>query len=295
MSMDIFVLAPQWIANFTPSFMDKGFDFVGMNFSTFTCIMMLYSFFGWFYETTIFSLCEQGKIINRGYFVGPYCPIYGVVILGNMYLLSDVHSTGKIFLMAFMTCTVVEYATSYVLEKLFDARYWDYNYYPLNINGRVSVPSSAFFCVAITLMIKVFHPFFIWLLGQAPTKAIVVCAVICHLVFWTDSVITFICMNNLNAKCRMLYDAWDDYVDEKLDHINEKTESLERFTIVRRGQKLLVKAKNVNQHFLDLETRYIRNVGFKSTKYGELIDKMRERFVEPKHDDKEDKKESSEE
>ena len=40
-------------------------------------LFLMYSFVGWSLEV-IGKLLEKGKFVNRGFLVGPYCPIYGV-------------------------------------------------------------------------------------------------------------------------------------------------------------------------------------------------------------------------
>ena len=46
---------------------------------TFTEILaffFIYAFLGWCMEVTIVSI-ENKKIMNRGFLIGPYCPIHG--------------------------------------------------------------------------------------------------------------------------------------------------------------------------------------------------------------------------
>ena len=40
-------------------------------------LFLTYSFAGWLWESTVCSLYNYGKLINRGFLNGPYCPIYG--------------------------------------------------------------------------------------------------------------------------------------------------------------------------------------------------------------------------
>lgn len=270
------------------SFSLSYFRFVGMTFPTLTIVMLFYSFIGWFYESTVFSLAEQGKFMNRGCFIGPYCPIYAVVPLLNLYLLQGIDSPGRIFILSALTCCMVEYVTSYALEKLFHARYWDYSYYPLNINGRVSVISGAFFGVAVLFMIKALHPWTLSWVMHIPDRWRYYISIGIWVVFLCDAAFTTISMCNLNRKCKEIYDAWDNYVDGKLDVLNEKKNGLNRFKIVRSGKKLVVKMKGVNNKFVDLESRFSNFLKvypvFKSTTYSELIEKMKKASLRKKED-----------
>lgn len=100
-------------------------------------IFFVYSVGGWCVETVRVSLKEK-MFVNRGFLIGPYCPIYG-----SGAALLDVtlnYYTNHPFLYFFLSmtfCGILEYVTSYVLEKRFKARWWDYSTRALNINGRV--------------------------------------------------------------------------------------------------------------------------------------------------------------
>lgn len=248
-----------------------------MDFATLTCVMMFYSFIGWFYESTIFSLVEQGKLMNRGCFIGPYLPIYCVVAILNLYLLDGVESSFKIVLISALTCCAVEYFTSWTLEKIFHARYWDYSYFPLNINGRISVVSGAFFGIAILFLIKVLHPFTIVMMAKIPEHVRVALGVFFWALFLVDATLTVIGMCNLNRKCKEIYDAIDRNIEAGFDKMNNKKAYLNRFKIVRGSKTLVVKLKGINKKFVSMETRIIEAYpDFHSYSYGEIMDKMKE-------------------
>lgn len=114
----------------------------------------LFSVMGWIYESA-FCTVKTGKWQNRGFLYGPMCPIYGVGAASITFIVDQVEAHGipelfwwQIFLIAFFGSIVLEYVTSYVLEKLFHAYWWDYSDVPLNIHGRVCFPASVGFGVA---------------------------------------------------------------------------------------------------------------------------------------------------
>ncbi len=105
-------------------------------FATYFLYFLAYSFFGWFFEVCI-SLVRLHKFVNRGFLNGPYCPIYGVGAL--IFLQLQLFTTRPIelfFIGAIAACSL-EYFVSWLMEKLFKARWWDYSEWPLHINGRV--------------------------------------------------------------------------------------------------------------------------------------------------------------
>lgn len=252
------------------------FTIVGLDFVDLICTMFFFSFLGWFYESTIYSIFEQGKLMNRGCFVGPYCPIYSVVAILNIYLLSDITSSFKIVIIASLTVCLVEYVTSYVLEKLFHARYWDYSHYPFNINGRISLLSGLFFGCAVLFLFKVLFPLTVYVLAGFPYKGKLIFTLCIIVIFICDAIFTTIAMCELNRKCKEIYDSVDKYIDDKLDKINSKKTILERFVVVKKGRDIVVKMKGYNQKFCDLEMRLLKdNPAFKSTQYEVIIEKMK--------------------
>ena len=61
---------------------------------------------------------KKKKFINRGFLIGPYCPIYGTgAILITFLLKKYVPDPFALFVMAILVCGTLEYLTSYVMEK----------------------------------------------------------------------------------------------------------------------------------------------------------------------------------
>ena len=89
-------------------------------------IFIIYSMTGWLLEV-ISTYPDTKCFVNRGFMVGPYCPIYGKCALLMIFLLHPFKKIYTIFIMSVIICSVAEYITSYVMEKLFKARWWDYS------------------------------------------------------------------------------------------------------------------------------------------------------------------------
>lgn len=100
-------------------------------------IFFIYSFLGWLMEVFL-SIIQHHRFINRGFLIGPICPIYGVGCLLIIWLLSRYQRDPVVlFLMAVIICSLLEYITSYIMEKIFKNRWWDYSSKKYNINGRI--------------------------------------------------------------------------------------------------------------------------------------------------------------
>ena len=252
------------------------FTFMGMDIFSLLFVMMVYSFMGWFYESTIYSILEQKRLMNRGYFLGPYCPIYSVVSIVSLYLLQGIESSLKIVIIGGMTVCVIEYITSYVLEKLFDARYWDYSAYPLNINGRVSVITGLFFGLAVLLLVKIVHPFMMEIVHRMHFETRVIVGTLCLLIFMIDLIVTTVSMCNLNKKCKEIYDYLNDYLDNKFELMTDKGRYLEENLKFEKKADIIVKLSGMTKKFKENETHFFRAFpGFKSTKYTDLFDKIK--------------------
>ena len=84
-------------------------------------LFIFYSFLGWLMEVTC-KLIQYKRFINRGFLMGPICPIYGHGAIIMLILLKDFASNPFIlFVMSMLVCTTLEYLTSYFMEKLFSA------------------------------------------------------------------------------------------------------------------------------------------------------------------------------
>ncbi len=117
-----------------------------------------YAFLGWVWETIYVSLQER-KFVYRGFLLGPYCPIYGFGTLLLLEVLSPLKGNiPLLFVVSLLAMSVLEYLTSYVLEKLFHQRWWDYSNEPLNINGRVALKSSLFWAVMGVVIVLWLQP-----------------------------------------------------------------------------------------------------------------------------------------
>ena len=122
-------------------------------------LFISYSVIGWIMET-ILKTIEYKKFVNRGFLIGPYCPIYGCGALLMTFLLQGyVHDPIVLFVFNIIICSILEYSTSYIMEKIFKARWWDYSYTKYNINGRICLDTMIPFGLLGLLMMYVINPF----------------------------------------------------------------------------------------------------------------------------------------
>lgn len=134
-------------------------------------LFLTYSIIGWCIEVVL-KYIEFHRFINRGFLTGPVCPIYGTgavlitVVVGGLSRLES--GIGTTFALSYLLCGLLEYLTSYVMEKRFHARWWDYSRKPMNLHGRIWIGNLVLFGLGGVLIIHVVNPPLYRLLATAP-------------------------------------------------------------------------------------------------------------------------------
>ncbi len=135
-----------------------------MIFSQYFVEFIFYSFLGWVWES-VYCTIKEKKWADRGFLFGPICPIYGSCVVATSILFNLVPALSDpsfpiwaIFILWYIGSAIAEFGTSWVLEKRFHARWWDYSTIPLNIQGRICVPVSIAFGAAGVLIVKYLIP-----------------------------------------------------------------------------------------------------------------------------------------
>ncbi len=165
-------------------------------------LFFAYAFLGWCIEVTL-KFFQFHRFINRGFLTGPWLPIYGfgaalitVVVKG----LSPLEfSVGTSFLISFVLCGAVEYLTSFVLEKRFHARWWDYSQKPMNLHGRVWIGNLILFGLGGVLIVELFNPLLSRLSGRMSLPLREILAMVLSCVFAADYVLSHFVLKLVKA------------------------------------------------------------------------------------------------
>ena len=164
---------------------------------TYILQFFFYAMLGWTMEVII-SLILRHKFINRGFMIGPYCPIYGVggwLITG---LLGRYENDPIVFfVMTVVLCTILEYITGYLMEKIFHARWWDYSDKLFNLNGRVCLQTCIGFGVIGVAVVYVGNPFFFGLIDKIPYIVTKILAIVGTVIFFVDLAVSIEVMSNI--------------------------------------------------------------------------------------------------
>ncbi len=154
-------------------------------------LFLIYSFIGWCIEVVNVFIHER-KFVNRGFLIGPYCPIYGtgailVMLLLNKYL----DMPFVLFVMSIVVCAIIEYTSSYLMEKIFNTRWWDYTHQKFNINGRICLETMIPFGLACMLLMYVVNPIISKLIFSIPETLTLIISIILLILFITDIIVSF--------------------------------------------------------------------------------------------------------
>lgn len=147
----------------------------------------IYCFLGWVWESCYVSVRKR-EWINRGFLHGPILPIYGFGAIIILWLTLPVqYSLILIFLFGMIGATLLEYATGFVMERLFHVRYWDYSNCRFNVNGYICLFATLGWGVFSILLVKVLHPPIERIVLQIPIYLSDPISLVCVIIFIVDT------------------------------------------------------------------------------------------------------------
>ena len=117
---------------------------------------------------------------------------------------------------------ILEYPTSYILEKKFNARWWDYTTVPLNINGRTSVPTSIGFGLGAIAIVEFIIPPFDGFYDKIPLFLIALLPVIFVAIYSCDITLTVSHLTNFQRNVAELEESFQNRMTERVDQLFEK-------------------------------------------------------------------------
>lgn len=162
-------------------------------------LFMIYSFIGWIIEMVDKSIVDK-KIVNRGFLIGPYCPIYGCgAILMIILLQRYIEEPITLFFMSIIIFSILEYTTSFIMEKMFKARWWDYSSYKFNINGRICLETMIPFGLAGMIAMYIVNPFFVRCLEKTPDIILTIAYITLSAILVIDILLSTSVMANITS------------------------------------------------------------------------------------------------
>lgn len=152
----------------------------------FFLLFVIYSVLGWFLE--IISTAPVNKhFVNRGFLIGPYCPIYGFgALIITLFLGHYADAPFGLFIMAVFSSAILEYLSSYFMEKIFHARWWDYSHKKFNLNGRICADTLIPFGLLGLFITYISNRFFLNFFNSLSDTTLRLTAISCLIVLLVD-------------------------------------------------------------------------------------------------------------
>ena len=185
-------------------------------------LLMTYSVLGWCGEMVYCSIGQRRLCEKRGFLNGPICPIYGHGALVVLLCLDGGcgNPVFTFFLGAVLT-SIVEYITSFAMEKLFHMRWWDYSRYKFHINGRVCLLNSSLFGLASVFLCHFANPpIAVWLARLFTAGIAVPLALVLVCIYLADIVLSVRSAIQIGDHLAKLH-AIHDELAEKLEELKQ--------------------------------------------------------------------------
>ena len=167
-------------------------------FYEFVIMAFIFSILGWIMEVTL-KYIQYHRFIDRGFLIGPYCPIYGFGVVGVTILVGGLigwkGTVLETFMAGFVICGFLEYMTSFYMEKMFHARWWDYSTKPMNLNGRIWIGNLILFGIASVVIVRFIAPHYFEFIDRIDPVILSVLAWIILIFMSADYVLSHILMN----------------------------------------------------------------------------------------------------
>lgn len=217
-----------------------------MTFIKIYICFFIYSIIGWIWESFLCSSVELKKLVNRGFFLGPYCPIYGLGATLSYLLLRNIGSATLIFILASIVSCTIEYIVGYILEKIFKDRWWNYDNYPFQLHGRVCLYGLVIFGLANVVIVKFSTPFLMFSLSVIKDSILIGLAISISLVSFVDLIITISARKKLNKRLSNIHERLEEKADIYFENMTNSSAFSNEY-LLERGKILRNKAMNINE------------------------------------------------
>ena len=257
-------------------------------------LFISFSFIGWASEVTYVGFFSTHKFINRGFLHGPICPIYGV---GGILILSLPQIILKSWILLFFSsmilCTIVEYFASWILEKIFHMKWWDYSKYRFNIHGRVCLLNSLLFGVLSVLIVYFVEPFILkfWqgfsLYWQGFFASALLIILILDLIVTVKELVDFTAtmkkIKTFSENLRAKFEKEEWFLGETLQ---EKLNSVKEYAKLKKDQihqTLLDRIEVIQNEKRPVVERFLNKFpSAKSRKFKDELNLLKQRFINKK-------------
>lgn len=214
----------------------------------------IYAFLGWCTEV-IYACVNSGKFVNRGFLNGPYCPIYGFGVVAVVMCIYPVKDNLPIlFFGSVILTTALEFVTGFILEKIFNEKWWDYSDEHFNIKGYICLKFSLMWGLACIIVVRVIHPIIIKFVDFVPRLIGIIIISVLSAGILSDIIITVLAIMKIRKNIRLIQSISDemrnisDFTGEKIyDKVS---------TIMEKNEEYKEKISEKCQHLEEIKEKY---------------------------------------
>ena len=157
------------------------------------------------------NLDHKSKIINLKLFI-------------SLVQIKKTKNKSLILIEGAIVACFIEYLTSYFMEKMFHARWWDYSQMRFNLNGRICLEGFFIFGFFSVTAVKNVQPHLTHMLIQYDYIPMVIASTVCITLFTSDLITTFVEATHLAKKLETVSQDLKKFADElELDIHNDIT------------------------------------------------------------------------
>lgn len=170
-----------------------------------------------------------------------------------------------IFVAGAVLCDIVEFMTSYIMEKLFNARWWDYSNKKFNIQGRICLTHTFYWGTCSCLFVFILEPIMnLYIVGQVSESSRNILTYIFLTVFafdLLDTVIHALGIRSISSTFMKLSEEISEFAIQVYSTVGGKSEDESE-----------AMKKELNEKFDELHSKYgkfkndLKNVKGKSKK-----------------------------
>jgi uncharacterized membrane protein len=162
------------------------------------------------------------------------------------------------------------------MEKVFQARWWDYSNMPFQLHGRICLYGGIIFGVGIVVVNFFIQPTLMQLTSQLNESSLNGLALVLFIVVGIDMLLTLGNWKGLNEHLSILHNAIYDKADGTFSKLTDRFWDTSISSVVEKGHGLFIRVQNISVKLEPNELRFFRafpNIHIPA--YEELLKRLR--------------------
>lgn len=127
-------------------------------------LFLFYSIFGNIFERVLMYFIDRTYV--SGIMGTIFTPVYGFAIIIILFIDEKLKIKNKFlkiplqFLLYGLVLTILEFLGGFLIEKIFNKVYWNYNFFKFNLGKYISLESSLLWATLSIIILYLIHPIY---------------------------------------------------------------------------------------------------------------------------------------